>query len=170
MLPAGGFVGTTFARSRIMRAVRSRGNRSTELALRMVLVRAGITGWQVQAAGLPGKPDFVFPTQRAVIFTHGCFWHRHGCRRGSRPMSHASFWATKFRRNVARDRHNRRTLQSAGWRVLTIWECEIRRHDIRQRVVSFLRSRPLATRDRLVGWQDGSAGRRATRKTQSGTI
>jgi len=75
---------------------------------------------------LPGKPDLTFPSRRAVVFVNGCFWHRHECDRGRKtPASNVEFWQDKFRRNVERDRRNVAALESEGWRVLTIWECDL---------------------------------------------
>jgi DNA mismatch endonuclease (patch repair protein) len=75
---------------------------------------------------LPGKPDIVMPKYQAVVFVHGCFWHRHlGCPRSVVPKSNRLFWRAKFARNVARDRRVRATLKQSGWTVITIWECEI---------------------------------------------
>ncbi len=76
---------------------------------------------------LPGRPDLVFPSRRAVIFVHGCFWHRHpGCRMASTPKTRVEFWSAKFDRNVQRDAAVIDALEAAGWRVLVIWECETR--------------------------------------------
>ena len=76
---------------------------------------------------LPGRPDLVFPRYRAVVFVHGCFWHRHeGCRFAYTPGSRVRFWTEKFRQNVARDRRTEDALRSLGWQVLVIWECETR--------------------------------------------
>jgi DNA mismatch endonuclease (patch repair protein) len=76
---------------------------------------------------LPGTPDLVLPGYRAVVFVNGCFWHRHiGCRYAATPSTRPEFWATKFASNVARDRLNSAALIKCGWRVLTIWECEVR--------------------------------------------
>ena len=91
---------------------------------------------------LPGRPDIVFPRHRAVVFVHGCFWHRHrGCPYAYEPKSRVRFWAAKFRDNVARDRRNEAALHSLGWRVLVIWECETRnRQAVEERLLDCLRS------------------------------
>lgn len=74
---------------------------------------------------LPGKPDLAFPKYGAVVFVHGCFWHRHsGCSKASTPKSRTEFWNAKFASNVERDQRNEDALHSQGWRVFTIWECE----------------------------------------------
>lgn len=77
-------------------------------------------------ARLPGKPDIVLPRYKAVVFVHGCFWHRHiGCKVASTPKSNTAFWEEKFDRNVTRDDRVRRELEDAGWRVYVAWECEL---------------------------------------------
>ena len=106
-------------RSDIMRAVRSRGNKDTELALMRAFRQHHITGWRRHQAVF-GKPDFVFPKLRLAVFVDGCFWH--GCpRHGTKPRNNAAFWRKKFARNKARDRLVTRTLRQSGWRVLRIW-------------------------------------------------
>ena len=74
----------------------------------------------------PGKPDVVLPKYHTVIFIHGCFWHRHpGCKEATTPKTRAEFWQEKFDRNVANDRKNRELLEKEGWKVITLWECDI---------------------------------------------
>lgn len=97
-----------------------------ELRLRSLLHRAGFR-FRLHAKDLPGKPDIVLPKYRTAIFVHGCFWHRHeGCRHATTPSTRADFWQDKFAANVNRDERNRTALEAAGWRVETIWECELR--------------------------------------------
>ena len=75
----------------------------------------------------PGKPDIVLPKYRVVIFINGCFWHQHaGCRYASIPKSRQDFWLPKLRGNVERDQQNIDALTKSGWRVIVVWECEIR--------------------------------------------
>lgn len=79
---------------------------------------------------LPGKPDIVLPKWGAVVFVHGCFWHRHPrCKRASTPKDNAEYWQTKFARNKARDKTNRKKLEKTGWRVIIVWECELKNKD-----------------------------------------
>jgi DNA mismatch endonuclease (patch repair protein) len=107
-------------RSRRMAAVRSTGNRATELKLISIFRANGITGWR-RNARLPGKPDFVFRRERFAVFVDGCFWH--GCRWHCRmPQSHSSYWQRKIAKNVVRDRSITRTLRASGWRVIRVWE------------------------------------------------
>lgn len=92
---------------------------------------------------LPGSPDIILPKYRAAIFIHGCFWHQHpGCRKATIPKKNAEYWEPKLRRNAERDVQAERILQELGWRVLTLWECEIRRDAgaLPGRLESFLRS------------------------------
>jgi DNA mismatch endonuclease (patch repair protein) len=106
-------------RSQVMAAIRSRGNKSTELKLASILRAAGITGWR-RHQPIPGRPDFIFPRHRLAVFVDGCFWH--GCRWHCRmPQGHREYWQRKIARNGERDRRTRRLLRSLGWRVLRIW-------------------------------------------------
>lgn len=112
-------------RSSIMRAVRSRGNKSTEARLRAALIREGFRGWNVGARHLPGKPDFIFYTERLVIFVDGCFWH--GCPVCyRRPKSNQEYWDAKVKGNILRDRKSDCELAEMGWKVCRIWEHEVR--------------------------------------------
>lgn len=111
---------------RSVRMSRIRGRDTLpELALRRLLHAAGFR-YRLHVAGLPGHPDVVLPRYRAVIFVHGCFWHRHeNCRVATMPKSNTAFWMDKFERNVARDAATRAKLESAGWRVRIVWECSL---------------------------------------------
>ncbi len=111
-------------RSRIMAAVRSKNTRSTERRLRAILIRSKVRGWRYQVKELPGKPDFVFPRKKIVVFVDGCFWH--GCSLCyRRPASSQDYWDAKVAGNIARDRRTRACLRRLGWSVLRIWEHEI---------------------------------------------
>ena len=73
-----------------------------------------------------GKPDVVLPKYHVVIFIHGCFWHQHpGCKEATTPKTRTDFWQEKFDRNVANDNKNRELLEKEGWKVITLWECDI---------------------------------------------
>jgi DNA mismatch endonuclease, patch repair protein len=133
-------------RSRIMRAVRSRNTRP-ELAVRRFLHAAGLR-YRLHGAGLPGKPDVVFPGRRVVLFVHGCFWHQHkGCRRATVPASNQQFWQRKLARNVERDREVRRRLKDAGWGVISFWECQAANVGALRRLAAAVRARPLGRRE-----------------------
>lgn len=96
-----------------------------ELALRKVLHRLGLR-YRLHGAGLPGKPDLVFPRHKTVVFVHGCFWHRHpGCSIATTPKSNTPFWTNKFEKNVTRDARVMAALTELGWRVFVAWECEL---------------------------------------------
>lgn len=116
---------TPEARSRNMGKIKQKDSKP-EILLRSMLHRAGYR-FRKNVTTLPGKPDIVLPKYRTVIFVHGCFWHRHDCRRGqSVPTVRREFWENKFERNVERDRENETSLQKAGWQVLIVWECELK--------------------------------------------
>jgi len=113
-------------RSAVMRRVKGRDT-GPELVVRRAF-RAAEIGYRLGGAGLPGKPDLVMKGRRTVVFVHGCFWHGHDCARGSRvPKANADYWAAKIGRNRARDAANSTALAEAGWRVLTVWECDLKR-------------------------------------------
>lgn len=113
-------------RSSMMSGIRSRNTRP-EMKVRSALHQAGFR-FRLHVAGLAGKPDLVFPKHQAVLFVHGCYWHRHeGCRIASTPSSNREFWVGKFAANVSRDQQAREVLLAAGWRVAVVWECEVRR-------------------------------------------
>jgi len=142
-LPDGEFAGLSAHRTRNMRAIRGRGNVTTENRLRFALVRAGLSGWKVRPAGMIGNPDFSFPREHVVIFTDGCFWH--GCPKCDHApiKTNADYWNTKVRRNRQRDARVSRQLRRAGWRVLRVWEHEIIRSTgtVIPRIVQALRGR-----------------------------
>lgn len=111
-------------RSRIMAAVRSKGNRSTETRFRAVLAASGLRGWQMQAHNLPGHPDFAFRRKRVAVFVDGCFWH--GCPKCyRRPKSKRNYWDAKVERNKSRDKKNRQDLRKIGWKTLRFWEHQL---------------------------------------------
>lgn len=107
-----------------MARIRS-SNTSPELALRRELHRLGLR-FTLSNKKLPGKPDLVFPRHRAIVFVHGCFWHRHpDCNIATTPKSNTMFWQEKFDRNVARDARVAGELEQLGWRVFVAWECGV---------------------------------------------
>jgi len=115
---------TPAQRSERMSRIRGKDSQP-ELALRRVLHRLGLR-YRLHATNLPGKPDLVFPRYKAVVFVHGCFWHRHrGCKIATTPKSNTPFWVEKFDKNVARDSRVTTTLEKLGWRVFVVWECEL---------------------------------------------
>jgi DNA mismatch endonuclease (patch repair protein) len=112
-------------RSRMMAGIQGK-NTKPELSVRRYLHRRGLR-FKLHAKGLPGKPDLVFPKYKAVVFVHGCFWHRHaGCKYATTPNSREQFWTNKLSENVARDSYQIAALNELGWRVFVVWECELR--------------------------------------------
>lgn len=112
-------------RSEIMSRVKNKDTKP-EIAVRSILHRMGYR-FRIHRSDLPGKPDIVLPKYGAVVFVNGCFWHGHkGCSRAARPSSNKSFWNKKIDRNKKRDLVVSKGLKSKGWRVLTIWQCQIR--------------------------------------------
>jgi DNA mismatch endonuclease (patch repair protein) len=112
-------------RSAVMRRVKS-ADTKPELAVRKILRAAGI-GYRLGGCGLPGKPDVVMQGRRVVLFVHGCFWHGHDCGRGARrPRTNADYWLAKIGRNRDRDARTEAVLTAEGWRVVTVWECEMK--------------------------------------------
>lgn len=112
-------------RSRMMAGIRGRDTQP-ELALRRALHGRGFR-YRLHARNLPGRPDIVLPKHCAVIFVHGCFWHRHpGCRYTTTPATRAAFWTAKFDSNVTRDQRVQAALLQVGWRVAVVWECALR--------------------------------------------
>ena len=99
-----------------------------EIRLRKALHGMGFR-FRLHDKRLPGSPDLVFPKYKAVIFVHGCFWHRHGCKLTTTPTTREDFWGAKFKANVQRDNKNVSELEAAGWRVMTVWECELKKAD-----------------------------------------
>ena len=107
--------------------------------------------FRLQRADLPGKPDIVLPKRQTAVFVHGCFWHRHpGCKRATTPASNTEYWNPKFARTVARDARNQELLETGGWRVLVIWECELKDlAALRVRLHDFLEQTALTAHDKL---------------------
>ena len=127
-------------RSRIMSGIKGK-NTKPELALRRALHARGFR-FRLHSGKVHGRPDLVLPKHDAVVFVHGCFWHRHeGCRYATVPATRPDFWRAKFDANVARDSAVRTRLLEDGWRVATVWECGLRRLE-----------QVSVTTDHLAGW------------------
>ena len=124
------------ARSEIMRKVRSKGNRSTELRLMKLFKDNGITGWR-RNYPVVGHPDFVFPQYKIAVFVDGCFWHGHDCR-NTRPQDNKEYWQKKRERNMRRDKEITARFESRRWTVLRIWECELRKNRIEETLMRIL--------------------------------
>lgn len=112
-------------RSAVMRRVKGKDT-SPELKVRKALTRLGAR-YRLNRKDLPGTPDIVLPGRKLAIFVHGCFWHGHDCARGSRvPKANRDYWLAKVGRNKARDERTAVDLATLGWRVETIWECDLK--------------------------------------------
>ncbi|WP_115366366.1 very short patch repair endonuclease [Alteripontixanthobacter maritimus] len=111
-------------RSRNMAAIRG-ADTKPEILVRKALHSLGFR-YRIHVRELPGKPDLVLPRYRAVIFVHGCFWHRHDCHLFKWPATRPEFWQQKLDRNVANDDRAQLVLRGIDWRVATVWECALR--------------------------------------------
>lgn len=123
-----------------MRAIRSK-DMKPEIAVRRLAHSMGYR-FRLHRKDLPGKPDMVFPSRRAVIFIHGCFWHQHpapACKDARAPKSNTGYWQPKLARNQTRDAEHETALHSQGWRVLVIWECQTKDDAaVKQALLAFL--------------------------------
>lgn len=119
-------------RSYNMSKIRST-NSAPEEKVRKYLFSKGFR-YRKNVKSLPGCPDIVLPKYKTVIFVNGCFWHKHDCPRFVWPSSNKEYWEPKIRRNVERDKINIELLQKAGWRVLVVWECELKKNVIEERL------------------------------------
>ena len=126
-------------RSQVMARIRSK-NTKPEILVRSALHALGLR-FRNHVDDLPGKPDIANKTHKWAIFVHGCFWHSHaGCKLASSPKSNAGYWADKLARNQARDTEKITALESQGYRVLVVWECEVRDGDrLRRALDAFFR-------------------------------
>jgi DNA mismatch endonuclease (patch repair protein) len=125
-------------RFQIMQANKRRGNKSTELKLIEIFKKYGIKGWR-RRFKLFGSPDFVFPKERTAIFTDGCFWHGHNCR-NTKPSTNKEYWDKKIASNKKHDRKVNRTLKEKKWKVIRIWECELKKGGLPKKLISFKKS------------------------------
>ena len=127
-------------RSEIMSNIRATGTQP-EMVVRRLVHSMGYR-YRLHRKTLPGKPDIVFPSRRKAIFVNGCFWHQHpsaNCKIAHTPQSNQDYWLPKLRRNVDRDAQHLAKLVELGWKVLTLWECEVDGCKcIRERIQQFL--------------------------------
>jgi DNA mismatch endonuclease (patch repair protein) len=115
---------TKAERSERMSRIRS-SDTKPELFIRRLVHGMGYR-YRLHARDLPGSPDIVFRSRKKVIFVHGCFWHQHGCRQYRQPRTNRDFWESKLAKNKARDRVVREELRKQGWKLLTVWECQLK--------------------------------------------
>ena len=129
-------------RSAVMARVKAKDTRP-EMKVRKALTGLGAR-YRLHRKDLPGSPDIVLPGRRLAIFVHGCFWHGHDCARGARvPKANRDYWVAKVGRNRARDAASRAALAALGWRVETIWECDLKDDAVlRARLEGLLAERP----------------------------
>jgi DNA mismatch endonuclease, patch repair protein len=113
---------------------------SPELFVRKIVCSLGYR-YRLHKKDLQGCPDIVFPKRKKVIFINGCFWHRHSCKKGrSMPVTRKKFWQHKFEGTIKRDKKNKRELKKLGWKVLVIWECQIKKPEkVIYRITNFLK-------------------------------
>ncbi|MGA8165109.1 MAG: very short patch repair endonuclease [Waddliaceae bacterium] len=132
-------------RSRVMSKIRS-GNTSPEKTVRSYLHARGYR-FRLHRKGLPERPNIILPRFQTVVFVHGCFWHQCPlCKGGRLPKSNLAYWEAKLKKNQDRDKKN---IESLGWRVIVIWECQIDEKSIERLVVQKLKA----------GWDPGKIGR-----------
>jgi DNA mismatch endonuclease (patch repair protein) len=127
-------------RKAIMQSIQGKDSRPEKI-VRSMIFKLGFR-YRLHDALLPGKPDLVFKSAKKIIFVHGCYWHRHNCKKGnSIPVTNQEFWKQKFAANKKRDKEVRRKLRKEGWKILIIWECETRktkRSKLVTRIIKFL--------------------------------
>jgi DNA mismatch endonuclease (patch repair protein) len=116
--------GISESRRRNMAAIKGK-NTTPEMLVRRFLHASGLR-YKLHDPKLPGRPDIVLKRLRTIVEVQGCFWHHHGCANSVWPQTRAAFWRDKILGNRQRDIKNRRQLRRLGWRVITIWECEVR--------------------------------------------
>lgn len=134
-------------RSERMSRIRGKDS-SPEMRLRRLIHGMGYR-YRLHVAKLPGTPDLVFPSKRAVIFMHGCFWHRHqGCKLARMPKSRMDFWHDKLEANRLRDERNLSLLHDMDWRVLIVWECQMKGRDLTELANTIRQFLDLETEDK----------------------
>lgn len=112
-------------RSEVMAKIRGKDTKPEKI-VRSLLHQMGFR-FRLHNKMLPGKPDICLPKHETVIFVHGCFWHNHTkCKGGRLPKSNLEYWQPKIQRNVERDKMRQRSLRKLGWKVIVIWECELK--------------------------------------------
>jgi DNA mismatch endonuclease (patch repair protein) len=115
-----------------MSAIRSKGNETTEIALMRLFRKNKVVGWR-RNYDLQGKPDFVFPKDKMIVFVDGCFWHGHTCLK-PRDSLKKGFWKEKIESNKERDKLINKSLRKDGWKVVRVWECEIEKGRYRRKL------------------------------------
>ena len=121
---------TPAERSENMSRIRSTNTKPEEI-VRKYLFSHGFR-YRKNDKRYPGKPDIVLPKYRTIIFVNGCFWHMHGCSRSRLPRSNEEYWKPKIERNIKRDLENKQKLEAAGWNVIIVWECELKKRTLEE--------------------------------------
>jgi len=116
-------------RSEIMSKISGKETKP-EILVRKHLFAKGFR-YRKHVKDLPGKPDIVLPKYKTVIFVHGCFWHGHNCKAGKLPETRKEFWEKKINDNIKRDQKNKSELEKLGWKVIVVWQCELKNKEIR---------------------------------------
>lgn len=117
-----------------MSHIKSKDTKPEEI-VRKYLFSQGLR-YRKNVNSLPGKPDIVLRKYKTVVFVNGCFWHQHDCHRFKWPSSNVDYWIPKIKRNVQRDLENKSRLEEAGWKVLYIWECELKKNVRKEKLQS----------------------------------
>lgn len=112
--------------SKVMSTIRGKDTKP-EILLRKALWANGMRGYRLHWKKVPGRPDISYPGRKIAIFVHGCYWHRCPHCDPSIPKSHKDFWREKFRKNKERDKKKKKALEEERWKVLTFWECQIKK-------------------------------------------
>ena len=123
---------TPAERSENMSRIRSTNTKPEEI-VRKYLFSHGFR-YRKNDKRYPGKPDIVLPKYRTIIFVNGCFWHMHGCSRSRLPRSNQEYWKPKIERNIQRDAENQKKLEADGWKVIVVWECELKKRIAEERL------------------------------------
>lgn len=123
-------------RSEIMSKVKSR-NTKPEILVRTFLFSLGFR-YRKNDKRYEGTPDIVLPKYKTAIFVHGCFWHGHDCKKGMLPADNAEFWQEKIAKNKIRDGKNQKVLENSGFRVIIVWECELKNKALREQRLAHL--------------------------------
>ena len=124
-------------RSQIMSNISGKHTKP-ELIIRKALFAEGYR-FRLHRKDLPGKPDIVFPIRKKVIFINGCFWHGHSCKKATLPVTNKDFWTNKINKNIERDKKNTKRLTEMGWKYLIIWQCQIKKTNLKTNIDSIKR-------------------------------
>ncbi|MBE6991238.1 MAG: DNA mismatch endonuclease Vsr [Ruminococcaceae bacterium] len=123
---------TPAERSENMSRIRSTNTKPEEIVMKYLFSHG--FRYRKNDKRYPGKPDIVLPKYRTIIFVNGCFWHMHGCSRSRFPRSNQEYWKPKIERNIQRDAENQQKLEADGWKVIVVWECELKKRIVEERL------------------------------------